>query len=336
MRSSRSKAIASRVSREEDRLRFRPTLQVIRADGKFILPGLWDSQVSYNWYYGEVMLNYGITSTIDVGIAGEIGAPHRDGVHKGLVRGPRPFTGLSRFTTEPVGGTGLETPGTPGRTPKTGQEARELVRAWVELGADMIQFAEGGLPMDIYKAGADEARRLGKPTFMRAYGPVLGPREAAMLGTRNLPHSAGIGRTVARMPVTSEDDPRNEADLYSEMDEAKAKDLIQLLVKQNVALTPTFRATYGGFSERLGQVRAGRSPVLRNGGSGVARRTTRPSGSRRRWPFTADVRAAPARCANGGSRGTVTRCAFTRCSRMLVVTSCQAQTRTRHACRATA
>ena len=87
--------------------------QVIRADGKFILPGLWDSQVSYNWYYGEVMLNYGITSTIDVGIAGEIGAPHRDGVHKGLVRGPRPFTGLSRFTTEPVGGTGLETPGTP-------------------------------------------------------------------------------------------------------------------------------------------------------------------------------------------------------------------------------
>ena len=58
--------------------------QVIRADGKFILPGLWDSQVSYNWYYGEVMLNYGITSTIDVGIAGEIGAPHRDAVHKGL------------------------------------------------------------------------------------------------------------------------------------------------------------------------------------------------------------------------------------------------------------
>ena len=46
--------------------------QVIRADGKFILPGLWDSQVSYNWYYAEPMLNSGITSTIDVGIAGEI------------------------------------------------------------------------------------------------------------------------------------------------------------------------------------------------------------------------------------------------------------------------
>src|SRR5688500_1664756 len=87
--------------------------QVIRADGKFILPGLWDSQVSYNWYYGEVMLNYGITSTIDVGIAGEIGAPHRDGVHKGRIRGPRPFSGLSRISSEPVGNTGLETTLTP-------------------------------------------------------------------------------------------------------------------------------------------------------------------------------------------------------------------------------
>lgn len=224
-----------------------PGAQVIRADGKFILPGLWDSQVSYNWYYGEVMLNYGITSTIDVGIAGEIGAPHRDAVHKGLVRGPRPFTGISRFTEEPVGGTGLETPGTPGRTPQTADEARQFVRAWVELGADMIQIAEGGLPMEINRAVAEEARKLGKPTFMRAYGPVLGPREAAALGTTNLPHSAGIGRTIARVPPASEDDPRNEADLYSEMDEAKANDLIQLLVKNNVALTPTFRATYAGF-----------------------------------------------------------------------------------------
>ena len=221
--------------------------QVIRADGKFILPGLWDSQVSYNWYYAEVMLNYGITSTIDVGIAGEIGAPHRDAVHKGFIRGPRPFTGLSRFTTEPVGGTGLETPGTPGRTPKDAQEARALVRTWAELGADMIQIAEGGLSMEINRAVADEARRVGKPTFMRAYGPILGPREAAELGTRNLPHSAGIGRTVALTPVLSEDDPRNEADLYAEMDEAKAKELIQVLVKHNVALTPTFRATYPGY-----------------------------------------------------------------------------------------
>ena len=38
--------------------------RVIGGDGKFILPGLWDSQTIYNWYYGEMMLNYGITSNI--------------------------------------------------------------------------------------------------------------------------------------------------------------------------------------------------------------------------------------------------------------------------------
>jgi hypothetical protein len=233
-----------------------PNADIIRADGKYILPGLWDSQVSYNWYYGEVMLNYGITSTIDVGIAGEVGAPHRDGVHLGRIRGPRPFTGLGRLQSEDAGGTGLETPLTPGRQPKSVQETRDLARAILTFGADMLQFNDGGLPMEYYRAGFEEARTLGKPVFTRAYGPIFGPREAAMMGAKNLPHSAGIGRTVAKTPVISEDDPRNEADLYSDMDDAKARDLIQLLVKNNVALTPTFRATYGGFQadwERFAQ-----------------------------------------------------------------------------------
>ena len=41
--------------------------RVINATGKFVLPGLWDSQVAYSWYFGEAMLNHGITSSIDVG-----------------------------------------------------------------------------------------------------------------------------------------------------------------------------------------------------------------------------------------------------------------------------
>ena len=41
--------------------------RVINAAGKFVLPGLWDSQVAYSWYFGEAMLNHGITASIDVG-----------------------------------------------------------------------------------------------------------------------------------------------------------------------------------------------------------------------------------------------------------------------------
>ena len=302
--------------------------QVIRADGKFILPGLWDTQVSYSWYYGEVMLNYGITSTIDVGIAGEIGAPHRDAVHKGFVRGPRPFTGLSRFTTEPVGGTGLETPGTPGRTPKTGQEAREFVRAWVELGADMIQFAEGGLPMEIYTAGADEARRLGKPTFMRACGPILGPREAAMLGTRNLPHSAGIAarspgrRSLAK--TTRETRPtciprwtrrRPGADRAARQTECRPR--------RRRSVPPTAASSETGTSLRSRIAGSSRPRILR------CSPTTRPSASKRRSPSTVAGPAELARCASGDSRDIGTRCASTRCSLTPAVTCCRARTRIR-------
>jgi adenine deaminase len=39
---------------------------VIDASGKYVLPGLWDAMVSYQWFYGEIMLNHGITSIVDV------------------------------------------------------------------------------------------------------------------------------------------------------------------------------------------------------------------------------------------------------------------------------
>ena len=81
--------------------------QVIDATGRYVIPGLWDAQVSYNWYFGEIMLNNGITSTVDVGNSGELAVPHREAVIHGKVRGPRPFTGISRMSLNPEVGTGL-------------------------------------------------------------------------------------------------------------------------------------------------------------------------------------------------------------------------------------
>lgn len=216
---------------------------VIDARGKFVLPGLWDAMVSYQWFYGEIMLNYGITSTIDVGIAGEIGAAFRDGVLMGKIRAPRAFTGISRFTTRPAGDTGLETILTPGRTPGSVEETRELVRAFVAGGADIIMFQDGTLPLAFYEAGFDEARRLRMPVSTRAYGPAFGPLEAAALGSNMLPHSAGIGRLVTRTPPPG-NERGNEADLFADMDDAKARALIPVLVDAGVALDPTYRNSW--------------------------------------------------------------------------------------------
>lgn len=41
--------------------------QVVDAAGKFIIPGLIDSHVHYNWYAGELFLTYGVTSVNDLG-----------------------------------------------------------------------------------------------------------------------------------------------------------------------------------------------------------------------------------------------------------------------------
>jgi hypothetical protein len=220
--------------------------QVINAAGKFVLPGLWDGQVSYNWYYGEIMLNNGITATIDVGNSGELAVPHRDAVTHGKIKGPRTFTGISRLNTNPEVGTGLETILTPGRAPKSVQETRDIARAFIAAGADYLIFNDGGLPMEYYQAGAEEARRAGIPLFTRSYGPILGPKDAAMLGSKNLGHSAGLAEALMRNPVIYQrptpGQGRNEADMWSEMDDTRAREMIQLLVEKGVALTPTFRA----------------------------------------------------------------------------------------------
>src|SRR5437870_4873222 len=41
--------------------------QVISAAGKWIVPGLWDCQQNFSWFYSEPQLNQGVTSGCDIG-----------------------------------------------------------------------------------------------------------------------------------------------------------------------------------------------------------------------------------------------------------------------------
>jgi len=224
--------------------------RVINADGKFILPGLFDSQVSYAWYFGEALIHHGVTSTIDVGTSGETAVPYRDAVFHGKFLGPRAFTGVSRLAAEyDRTSTGLEGPMTPTQVPASVQQARDFVKLWIAAGADYIIFDDGGLSMEISRAVFDEAGKANKPVFTRAYGPVMFPKEAALLGSGSLPHSAGIGIAVVKDPSKwqARRDDRNELDRYAEMDETKAKELIALLVQHKVALVPTFVINFPGY-----------------------------------------------------------------------------------------
>jgi Amidohydrolase family/IPT/TIG domain len=222
--------------------------RVIDAAGKFVLPGLWDGQTIYNWYYGEMMFKYGVTSNIGIGNSGEIGVAVRDAILHGKLFGPRPFTAISRIVTNNNNNTGLETTLTPNRAPKSAQETRDYVKAYIAAGADMVIFQDGGLPYEYYVAGFEEANKTNTPVFTRSYGPGLDPRRAAMLGSKNLPHSAGIGMSVAKNPPPGGGrGGANELELYADMDDAKARDLIQVLVQHGTALVATLKLSYGGY-----------------------------------------------------------------------------------------
>ena len=227
-----------------------PNAHVIDAAGKFVMPGLFDSQVSYEWYLAEPLLNYGVTSTIDVGTSGETAIPYRDAVFHQRLRGPRTFTSISRLVAAPADFvTGLESPYTPSRVPESAQHARELVKLWIDAGADYVIMNDGSLPPEQARAAFDEAKKAGKPVFTRAYGPVMFPADAARLGSRTLPHSAGVGIAVTKDPSrwNKGRDDSNELDRYAEMDEAKATELVQILVKNNVMLVPTFVINFPGY-----------------------------------------------------------------------------------------
>jgi hypothetical protein len=60
----------------------------------------------------------------------------------------------------------------------------------------------------------------------------------------NIPHSAGIWAAVTRNPPEP-DDPRDWLDMYADMDDERAEALIERLVENGTALTPTFQAIRG-------------------------------------------------------------------------------------------
>src|SRR2546428_1766002 len=63
--------------------------QIIEAGGKFIIPGLIDSHVHYNWYMGELFLTHGVTTVFDLGGGPVWSIAVQKGLNSGQIVGPR-------------------------------------------------------------------------------------------------------------------------------------------------------------------------------------------------------------------------------------------------------
>ena len=210
--------------------------QVIKADGKFIVPGLWDAHSYGTWFLNDFYLNHGVTSIIDNGLGGELSILHREAVNRGKIPGPRYVISIGSQSTNKRFSTGYEPPLFPDRNPKSPAEARQITKRFIDAGADFIFFQDASLPLDIVAASIDEAKKAGTPVALERVSPTLTLQKAAEMGITYLTHSPGVAEIIAKDPSKW----TNELDLYADMDPAKARELIQHLVQHKAILVPNF------------------------------------------------------------------------------------------------
>ncbi len=210
--------------------------QVVNAAGKFIVPGLWDCQQNYSWFYSEPQLNQGVTSGCDIGNGDEWSIAHRDAVNRGKIRGARTWIGIAHLGgADPAELTGWETPLQTRLIPKTVEETRTVATRLLDAGADVIMFHDGNnFTPDMVKAGCDVAHARNKPCTQRT-GGRMPPAVGAVAGIDLIPHSSGIGAAVQRDGSMI---GGGDADRYADMDDAKARALIDILVREDARPVP--------------------------------------------------------------------------------------------------
>src|SRR5580658_3774189 len=80
----------ARVGRKGE-FSYPPAATVIKAEGKFVVPGLIDAKSNYASNFGEAYLIWGVTSGVWSSGGGDAGTAERDAINHGILVGPRLF-----------------------------------------------------------------------------------------------------------------------------------------------------------------------------------------------------------------------------------------------------
>ena len=229
--------------------------QVINAKGKFILPGLMDAHCHYAGWMAELNLNYGVTSIFSIGSGGPWALAQRDAINAGKIPGPRTFVAVGSLAGGRISALSARSGAAGGLSGRqvaaTAEQARDIAGRFIEAGADMIKIHRGP-PIEVYRAAVEEADKAGLPVVAQPLGPTVYAREAILAGADILEHAAGVSVSIAKDPSKWEGFGSIEKHSLSpmpfgDMDDAKAADLIALMVEKNVYLEPDFVAMGRGF-----------------------------------------------------------------------------------------
>lgn len=236
-----------------------PGATVIKADGKYVLPGLMDGHMHYNSeWLDELFIVNGVTSVFDIGGGEDWGLVQRDALAHGKLMGPRFFLSIGSMAGGRIAELGGVTEaGGPLRNRQvvmTSDKAREVTKRFIDARADLIKVHRGP-PIEVYQAAAEEAHKVGLPVMAQPLGPTVYGKEAATAGVDIIEHAAGISYSIAKDPSKWKgwgnlEEHSLDPSPYADMDDAKAAEMIQLLVQKHITLEPDFVCQGRGLQKR--------------------------------------------------------------------------------------
>ena len=222
--------------------------RVINANGKFLLPGLWDTHVHTRDYDGELNINHGVTSSMDMGNLMDWIAAVQEARAKQLWVGPRIFyQGMS------IGGS----LGPHQWNARNVEQAVDGAKANLAAGSSFLKVYANATA-DMILAVTDIANAEG--INVTSHLGRADAREAILAGVDALAHGRGIPVVTTSPAIAAklkapraggethaEDDVETEGPLpWAYADPAKFDEFIKFMIDRNVRLEPNFVQEFHG------------------------------------------------------------------------------------------
>src|SRR5580765_1260058 len=237
-------------------LKVPPSASVINANGKFVIPGLWDMHMHFRDADRDLKMDVanGVLGIRNMGGITKEVFPLRDAIAAGEHLGPKivasgPIVDGPNSWSNPQFTVSVA----------TAEEARAEVRLLKQQGADFVKVYDG-LSRDAYYAVADETKKLGLP-FAGHRPTAISVSEASIAGQRTLEHGLALsgGSTAEEDYIKRGLDQsafqealrtknfslipakiaRDDTDMLDHFSQERADETYRLLAKNHTFITPT-------------------------------------------------------------------------------------------------
>lgn len=220
-------------------VRLPPHAIVVDARGKYLIPGLWDMHV--HTVFGDwlprnervtlpLFVANGITGVRDMGSDLEVVKQWRAQIDAGKLLGPRMV----------IAGPMLDGPEPrfPSSAPvANAADGRRVVDELKARGVDFIKI-QSLIPRDGYFAAADEAKKIGI-TFVGHVPDAVRASEASNAGQKSIEHFTGIFEGSSTIEDQLIVGPKSLGRNVSTFDPERARNLIELMAKNQTWQVPT-------------------------------------------------------------------------------------------------